>query len=82
MVPVSPYNGVENLAAVNTSPSPERMPGSVVFLLDHPSLTPIAFHGNLLEGISEESESSFLVSPRESLFSEGKTGMLYSFTKQ
>jgi hypothetical protein len=50
MVSVFPNDGIKNLAAVDT---PEGPPGSVMFLFDHPSLAPMAFHGNLLQGMLE-----------------------------
>jgi len=45
---IFPDDRVENIAAANTPPPPEGEPGSVILLVDHPSLTTLAFHGDLL----------------------------------
>jgi hypothetical protein len=45
---IFPNDRVENIAAANTPPPPEGEPGSVILLVDHPSLTTLAFHGDLL----------------------------------
>jgi len=45
---VFPNDRVENLAAANTPPSPEREPRPVIFLFDHPSPTTMALHDGLL----------------------------------
>lgn len=53
MVSVFPDDRVENLTAANTPPPPEGQAGSVIFLIDHPSLAPMASHGNLQQGMFE-----------------------------
>ena len=46
----SKWRGQES-SRVNTKPSKEGASGSVIFLFDHPSLAPIAFHISLLPGM-------------------------------
>jgi len=72
MVSVFPDDRVENLATRNTSPSPEGQAGSVIFLIDHPSLAPVASHGNLqqetFEGSPEGGRMRSLYHPAKAHF--------------
>lgn len=58
MVSVFPDDRVENLTAANTSPPPEGQAGSVIFLIENPSLAQMAFHGNLQQGMFERGPES------------------------
>jgi hypothetical protein len=64
MVSVFRNDRVENLAAGNTPPSPEGEPGPVIFLLDHPSLTTMTLHGDLLgKRVGKSGKVGELLSP-------------------
>jgi hypothetical protein len=66
MVSVFRNDRVENLAAGNTPPSPEGEPGPVIFLVDHPSLTTMTFHGDLLgKRVGKSGKFGEPLSPRE-----------------
>ena len=73
MVSVLPDDRVENLTTRNTPPSPEGQAGPVIFLIDHPSLAPMASHGNLQQGMFEGSPEGGRM---RSLYHPGKAHFL------
>ena len=62
MVSVFPGDRVENLTTANPSPPPEGQAGSLIFLVDHPSLAPMVSYCNLQQGIFEEGPESGRIS--------------------
>jgi hypothetical protein len=66
MVSVFRNDRVENLAAGNAPPPPEGEPGPVIFLVDHPSLTTMTLHDDLLaKRFGKKGKVGEPLSPRE-----------------